>query len=239
MVHNPGYSSIEDAWGSLNPITQKKKKKKTKDVVCDLYELGQNNGNYDELEMVRAANYNKSRYQRDRAASREGAKYVNINAADMHEAGDELAPVFDKDSIIETQFMTAAHEAQCSSKPTPLPEFKSHFTDDYESLFKPLISNDEDDEDTNEYQEFKNILEKRVGPAPAPAPPARSSTNIVSAGGYEKPGDRMYFEEEFMDLRPSSKSIETGILDILLYIVSGIILIFMMEQFVKIGIMMQ
>jgi hypothetical protein len=236
MVHNPGYSSIEDAWGSLNPMTQKKKKKKTKDVMCDLYELGNNNGNYDELEMVRAANYNKSRYQKDRAASREGTKYVNIDAADMVAAGDELAPVFDKDSIIETQFMTAAHEAQCSNRPTPLPEFKTHFTDDYESLFRPLMSNDEVEEDPNEYQEFKNILQKHSGPAPAPA---QSSTKIISAGGYEKPGDRMYFEEEFIEPRASSRVIETGFLDILLYIISGVILIFMMEQFVKIGMMLQ
>ena len=236
MVHNPGYSSIEDAWGTLNPMLHKKKKKKSKDVLCDLYELGHTNGNYDELDMIRAANYDKSRFQRDRAASRESAKHVNIDKSDMRSVQDDLAPIYDKGSLIENDFMTAMHESQCSNRTTPLPEFKSHFSNEYDSFFKPLTTNDEDaDEQPDpEYQEFKDILNKRA-PAPAPAP---REPEIVSAGGYEKPGNKMYFEEEFYE--PVSKSsTATGFLDVILYIVSGIILIFMMEQFVKIGRMLQ
>jgi hypothetical protein len=239
MVHNPGYSSIEDAWGTLNPMLQpKKKKKKTKDVVCDLYELGQRNGNYDELDMVRAANYDKSRFQRDRAASRESAKHVNIDTSDMRPLQNDLAPIYDKGSLLENDFMSTAYESQCSSRTTPLPEFKSHFSNEYDSFFRPLTTSPEEDADEQpadpEYQEFKDILNKRF-PAPSPAP---REPEIVSAGGYEKPGNKMYFEEEFYE--PLSKpSAASGFLDVILYIISGVILIFMMEQFVKIGKMLQ
>lgn len=70
-VTSTNYSSLDEVWGeSFNGSSRpkKEKKKKVHDPICELYEMGNNNG-YSENDLVSYANnyfekYDKSKYQK-------------------------------------------------------------------------------------------------------------------------------------------------------------------------------
>jgi hypothetical protein len=102
----------------------------------------------------------------------------------------------------------------------------------------------EDDEDTQQIQQYKEATtRKNVSIAPAPRniseagyTPTYSHQQTQLRKKYQyAPIDDDDYVEEYED----TKSGGFAFIDLLLYIVSGIILIFVMEQFVKIGILLQ
>lgn len=266
MVNN-NYCSIEDAWGSLvEPVQNKdkRKKKKVRDPICDLYEMS-TSGNYNELDMVKASNdfekYNKSKYQRDRQAGREKNKYVTIDAS-MFEDKD-FVPLYKQnasdDMDLEKQFNTAIHSAQCSKtkgkNAVKLPDLESHFN----PITQSPDDGDGDDESDADFTEFKNILDKKMQRNAPVIPDDQDQEDYQeSDGGYDEDipvqtkrvqsrglkaqKQQAAVEEQFVDddFMPKQRSRNNmSYLDLMLYIVSGVILIFVMEQFVKIGVLLQ
>lgn len=242
MVYNNNYCSIEDAWGNLTgplPSKDKKKKKKSRDPICELYDMSAN-ASYNDLDLVNASNsfefekYNKSRYQRDRQASREKSKFVQIDAT----ADDDHVPLYEQnvsdDMDLEKQFATSLKNAQCSKSKIKMPDFESHFNPLTEEEHHDDAASDVESEE--DYKEFKHILTKKKKDVVSDdeeeehsAPPPRKSINEAFA-------EDSYYGVP-MNKRDHGNNL--AYLDLLLYIVSGIILIFVMEQFVKIGIMLQ
>lgn len=258
MSYNSNYCSIEDAWGSLTDLhtrTEKKRRKKTKEPICNFYN---SNTNYDDLEMIRNVNdsdrYTKSRYQKHQQSKREkNKKYVMIDATDP-----DFVPLYERnqpaDTTLDKQFYNAMEGAQCSRTSLRLPDFESHFN--------PLTDNtiNEDEEEQDDYKQFKHLLEKKgiqednneneysdddeynsdVKPRSLLSPSfnetlspsyAPSSFNINKM-------DRSN-DDPLMEDFVNEKSENSKYLDIILYMISGVILIFVMEQFVKIGLLLQ
>lgn len=242
MVYSNNYCSIEDAWGNLTgPLSKdKKKKKKVRDPICELYDMSAN-ASYDELEVVNAANsiefdkYNKSKYQRDRQAAREKPKYLQIDASSY----DDHVPLYEQkvtdDMDLDKQFASSATNAQCSKSKIRMPDFESHFN--------PLTAepNDDDEESVADFKEFKHILNKKKQ---EDFSEGEEEEEAAPPKGAEK---KRMVSESFTDddyygvpMRNSNApQSNMAYLDLILYIVSGMILIFVMEQFVKIGLMLQ
>lgn len=253
----------------VEPPSKKDKRrvKRSKDPICELYNMSSGK-NYDELEMIRASNsdpygrYNKTRFQKDRQVLRERPKYVTIDA---REDKDEI-PLYKRkvsdDMSLDSQFNTAITNAQCSQARIRLPELESHFDTLTDNQDNESCAGDSDTE--SDYIEFKNLL-KRKQCAPAPAPSMALAPETAPSGyeDFEAPYDEpsplediepntrrppkritnplndIDIEESFTDDFYSSKKTNNGYLDLILYIVSGIILIFILEQFVKIGLLLQ
>jgi hypothetical protein len=245
MVYNNNYCSIEDAWGNLVP---KKKKKRSKDPICELYDMS-TSSNYDELEMLQAANsiefdrYNKAKYQKDRQASREKPKYVQIDATEDREYVPLYKQKSSEDSELDQQFASSMQGAQCSKTNIKMPDFESHFN--------PLTEQDDETRETFDaesevdYKEFKHILDKNK-PTPADVQEPYSDNEDDDEPPQRRPMRKIRdvdVNESFMDSiyngKTTGKASSMAFLDLLLYIVSGMILIFVMEQFVKIGVMLQ
>lgn len=104
-VTNTSYSSLDEVWGdafasaSSQSKPRKEKKKKVVDPICELYEMGNNNG-YTENDLVSFAN---SYYERhDKAAepqrerpTRNVSIYEDRDTYDVTEKDDvEYAPVY-------------------------------------------------------------------------------------------------------------------------------------------------
>lgn len=225
-VYNTSYSSIDEAWGDsyLAPPLQKSKSKKKKqppasDPICELYDMGSNA--YTENDIVSYANkfyekHDKSKYQIPRMNTREpGVKRVDF-------------PVDDND--------------------------------DYAYVDVPQMMNDEPtDELKRLYMNSHSMFEDQPAPksasssslpAPPPEPPSSSHvTEVVEVPREDIPSTRnslrnkiLYDTHEYYvgDDDPDfyKKNANFNHFDVILYVISGIILIFMMEQFVKIGTML-
>jgi hypothetical protein len=251
MVYNNNYCSIEDAWGNLTdpvPSKDRKKKKKVRDPICDLYEMS-TSGNYNELDIIKASNdfekYNKSKYQRDRQAGRERKKYVTIDA-NMFD--NEPTPLYEQkvsdDMDLEKQFNNAMYSAQCSKSNIKMPDLESHFN----PITRPSLDEEADDESEADFQEFKSILDKKMKTestamtVPRHLPQTEDFSDDEDTPPPHRRQPKQVVEEQFVDddvfIRKSQKN-TMPFMDLMLYIVSGVILIFVMEQFVKIGIVLQ
>jgi hypothetical protein len=193
-VHNTGYSTFEEAWGEpfLSPNLQKKKKKKQtyedqSDPICDLYAMG--NNNYNDNDIVSYANqfydkYDKSQYQKPmmKNRERENPKMVDVRDGSVYAYG---APY--------------AETIQLPSTSAPRPQ---------------------ENVETEEEVEIPQLRR--------PAP--RQDPNVL------RETQEFYMGEEDPDYYHKDSAF--NMMDIILYILSGIILIFMMEQFVKIGMLL-
>jgi hypothetical protein len=208
-VTSTNYSSIEEVWGDTFPTstsskTKKEKRKKIIDPICELYEMGNNNG-YTENDLITYANnyFEKQEAEKGRGRNRD-QKTMN-----------DLVTVFD------TQ--------PSSSSPSHYRESPSRYVDiNPHNTFYDVTENEDDMTHIRRFKEQSNV-------------PKPSSRNVVEsrytpASSYNsKPTVENLDIEEYEDL----KSNQFAFIDLLLYIVSGIILIFVMEQFVKIGILLQ
>jgi hypothetical protein len=212
------------------------------------------NANYDELEMLQAANsiefdrYNKAKYQKDRQASREKTKYVQIDATEDRDYVPLYKQKSSKDSELDQQFASSMQGAQCSRTNIKMPDFESHFnplTEQDDEVGTREAFETHDAESEIDYKEFKHILDKNK-PSPQELHEPYSDNEDDDEPPQRRPMKKIRdvdVNESFMDSiynnKTNGKSSSMAFLDLLLYIVSGIILIFVMEQFVKIGVMLQ
>lgn len=219
-VLNTSYSTIDEAWGEayLSPSLQQKKKKKRStegakaaaqsDPICDLYAMG--NNNYNEDDIVSYANqyfekHDKSSWQQPMMRNREPPKMVELKDGGVYAYG---AP-FEHDD-------------------TPLaPEVPRR------SSTPPLTFHDPDEDASMDNEPPRRVTS--APPAPRvqyedadPLPYSRSQRRLVDTHEY-------YVDDPYYNKRDKA----FNWMDIALYIISGIILIFMMEQFVKIGLLLQ
>lgn len=189
-VTSTNYSSLDEVWGeSFNPSQKPKKdkKKKVHDPICELYEMGNNNG-YNDNDIVSYANnyfekYDKTPYQRS----------MN-NDRTQH---DEVLPRQDREKPVREVAISSTRDAYDVS----------------------------DEDDTVERKEaFQQSLPTRY---------------FVDKTQHSNKKQKHYVEESDDDEVEASPSNGFAFIDLILYIISGIILIFMMEQFVKIGLLLQ
>jgi hypothetical protein len=186
------YATIEEAWGDLSG--RKKKKNKTQDPICELYEQKMNSS-YSQLDLVNNSNssFEKSKYQRNSEEERElSNRNVNIDSRNQYYDISDNKPL-SPESLFEKQF-----------------EIKN-----------PSCNNEEEVEQENDTDIEDYIYKKQPRFRPRPPKPY-----------YPK---QSYYEEYLDDFGYSNNKPKLVYLDLLLYIISGIILIFLLEQFVQIG----
>lgn len=261
-VFNIGYSEISEAWGDL---TKKKKKKSQQDPICDLYESKGSTSAYTETDLVNY-NYDKSRYQR--TVKDEPIKmHVDVNKdQDNYESKQLPNSIFEKQFELRhpnsfdvedpTEFMVSACPAtkalhKRSDKPDRI------YDDEVvklkqKSLLPPPPQTDEEEEDDEVFQEY--FPKPKDAPTCKPTKPEYKyySRNNSKYSDYEdeeparyrRAGRESFYDSDYEDedsyFNSRKKKKGTYVyLDILLYVLSGIILIFLLEQFVKIGIHMQ
>ena len=218
-VTSANYSSIEEVWGEQFPAASKSKKEKRKkipDPICELYEMGNNNG-YTENDLITYANNYFER--QDKGKNRDYQRSMN-----------DLVTVFDNTPSSNTPQASVYRE-----NPSRYVDVNAHNT---------YYDTTEDDEDTHQIQQYKDATSrKNVSIAPAPmnisetgyTPTySRQPTQAHKKYQYSQVNDDDYVEEY-----EDNKTGSFAFIDLLLYIVSGIILIFVMEQFVKIGMLLQ
>ena len=219
-VTSANYSSIEEVWGEQFPSaskTKKEKRKKIVDPICELYEMGNNNG-YTENDLITYANNYFER--QDKGKNQDFQRSMN-----------DLVTVFDNTPSSSTPQASNRHYRE---NPSRFVDVNPHNT---------YYDTTEDDEDIQQINKYKEAIRNDVYIAPAPRnvsesgytpAPSRKQAQLNKRRQYA-PVDDDDDIEEFED----SKTSRFAFIDLLLYIVSGIILIFVMEQFVKIGILLQ
>jgi hypothetical protein len=251
-VFNTGYATIDEAWGDISG--KKKKKKVIQDPVCDLYEMKGNSSSYSETDLVNY-NYDKSRYQR---TYKDTSESKNIDTDDSYGYGSSAgvnSGTMVPTSLFEKQF-EVRHEMECPTE-YMVKQTKNKLYDETEDSYTP------------EPRTRPPPQGPRQGPPsgasqapPVPPPATQTKERFHNNDEYEQPRyskyESRYMEEkqsedygrdndhdEYYE-RKNSKSERKNnsksnlvYLDIILYILSGIILIFLLEQFVRIGINMQ
>jgi hypothetical protein len=201
-VRSTNYSSIEEVWGeplSQSSKTKKEKRKKIVDPICELYEMGNNNG-FNENDLV---NYANNYFERqDKEKNREFQKTMND--------------------------YVSTHPTPSTNSYREKPE--RHVVFEHGKDYYDVVDNDENIDDMAEIRDHVQTNQKTEQP-PAYVKQEMSYTPSTRYGKGIDIDDIEEFE--------SPKSSSFAFIDLLLYIVSGIILIFVMEQFVKIGLLLQ
>ena len=220
-VFNTSYSSIDEAWGDsyLSPSLQKKQKKKKSppqsDPICDLYEMG--NNSYNDNDIVSYANkyyekYEKGKYQKPRMQERESQPRIV-------DFGNSPTAPYNRDVLADMkQMIDEDNESN---------EDISTYYDTYSKAEKQ-----KEEVETYEDEEEKPPIKKAVRiPQSSRESSRESSRDKILYDTHE-----YYLGEEDPDYY--KKNMNFNYFDVILYIISGIILIFMMEQFVKVGMLM-
>ena len=220
-VFNTNYSSIEDAFGYLNPELQPKgKKKKNRDPICELYNSRAHQNTYTDADLVSYTNryqeekYNKAPYQSPSGMmGRESSpKYVDVSAEKndleshfdfqptkyiQEEANQAFVPVARRDFTQDSRQMDPMQRRSVSAE---VPRHEVVDREEYHDAPMPRYSV------TDEERHYQPTYEERRRPV---------------------------FEESHKFLDTHERQINW--LDLILFIVCGTLLIFMMEQFVKVG----
>lgn len=231
-VITTSYSSLDEVWADsyLSPALQKKSKKKKppphSDPICDLY--AQSTGNYaNETDIISYANqfyekHEKAKYQRPQMLSREKLpKVVEIDVQDdipfVPNAGG-LAPANRKIEYAEP--IKSNDEVQHFSEPYEI--YQNEENNGVEAL-----ENNSDDDFTqpSDSKEVHRRTKDTYDP-----PPMREKIHYNTREYYDDDDDVSEF---------AKKNTSFNYFDIILYIISGVILIFVMEQFVKIGVLLR
>lgn len=200
-VSSTNYSSIEDAWGYLNPELQPKnqKKKKNKDPICELYNSKGNSSVYTDADLVAYTNkysdlYNKSDFQNPAGTrGREpNPKHIDLPTTGGAEGRMDLESSFD---FQPSQLVKEEYD------PPSKTQAEARHSQSWAS---------------QQEQEYGITDEERI----------HQEDYFPTRQEYGPPQQHRYIDME---------KNEINYLDLLLYIISGIILIFLLEQFVKLG----
>lgn len=220
-VFNTGYSSLEEAWGEpyLSPSLQQPKKKKKKqlpindspsDPICDLYAMG--NNHYQDSDIISFAN----------------------QFYDKHDKVMYQKPLMlDREKHPKTMEIrdgsVYAYGAPLSSV---VPESSEKERDE---VIEIPQSTEPDVVDPVEQAYTSDAMYEEDDEAAAPAPRNRyDNTKTIET---MKASHDYYLSERDPDYYRKDTAFQW--MDVMLYILSGIILIFMMEQFVKVGMHLQ
>jgi hypothetical protein len=204
-VTSTNYSSLDEVWGeTFNPTQKpkKEKKKKVHDPICELYEMGNNNG-YNDNDIVNYANsyfekYDKTPYQRSMNNDRNQP--------------DDVLPGQSRQQVSQVS----------QERERPLREV--------------TISNDRSMYDVSEEDDITERTKPTRKEAFQQSLPTRY---FVDKPQHSNKNNKHHVDDSDDEDVETSPSNGFAFIDLILYIISGIILIFMMEQFVKIGLLLQ
>jgi hypothetical protein len=257
-VFNVGYSDIQEAFGDMSG-RKKKKKTPAQDPVCDLYEMKGNSSAYGETDLINYT-YDKSRNQRTVNAE-PVTKKATVNSIDeVFETKDLPKSLFEKQFEIkhpndfEVEDPKEYMVRTCT--PSKTNDDKDDVYDDEVVRHKQLRGVAQE----SEYQEYihPGVYDETPVHSPRVSHERRrekfyydsevEDEEPVRPQRKQKPRQRRVYQEEDTDMeseyeyrsRPQRRYQQKHVyLDIILYVISGIILIFLLEQFVRIGINMQ
>lgn len=252
VIYTP-YTSLEDAWGSdFNKPDKKKKTKKSgkSDPLCDLYSK--------RYKKIRKPFYAKDSDMLEndyfnKVHSFNGAKDLNMYYGYKDDDFSRLV----NEERQQTNNMIIDEEGQCiNTHPKKAKKKKVRFMiepeDEDDVYLQQAITNEdeshnfEDVIDTSQQQSFDHIYsnvyeetddeiieEESISSSKEPIGKTLSKLieEEINNNSYVKSLHRKNDSIPFVD--------ERQYLDLLMYIFSGIILIFMMEQFIQIGIRMK
>jgi hypothetical protein len=251
-VFNTGYSTIDEAWGEsyLSPSLQQKRKKKNRDSppkqsdpICDLYAMG--NTHYADDDIISYANqyyeqhdtHNKVHYQkpmmRDRE-NRENRKSFQIRDESVYAYG---AP-YDYDMSGNPGQVDRGVQGTQGSQSNQ----SSQSNQERESRRMPYQQDDQNDQSDQPMEERKRNMPVYTYEMDEPTPELSMREPQYAPVVQSRRNKRYDSQEYYMGSEdPDYYRRNSGfnMMDISLYIISGIILIFMMEQFVKIGLLLQ
>jgi hypothetical protein len=211
-VFNTSYTTIDEAFGFLNPELQQKPqkmKKKNKDPLCELYNQRWQQQPYTDTDLVTYANqyrYNKTDFQNQTVNGRENkSKYVDLSEGVRQE-----------------------YESNYDFQPSKMIEQESYNTKQ-ESYHPTQESYHSSQESYHPTQESYHPTQESYVPTEQ-----EKYRNVFDEDAMVRALAKKYMTEQNED-----KGHSLNYIDLILYIISGIMLIFMMEQFVRIGIYMQ
>lgn len=190
-VTSTNYSSLEEVWGeSFNPSSKvkKEKRKKVVDPICELYEMGNNNG-YTENDLISYANSFVEQQEKSSKFARGG--------------------LLDEHPNVQVKMQAAAQSANT----------------EYDVPQQRTVVDQVPNYDEDIVEQEPELEQAYVAPPPKKAPRVVKQTRV--------------HVEDYRDAEEDDTTNRFAFIDLLLYIVSGIILIFVMEQFVKIGLLLQ
>lgn len=266
-VINTNYCTIDEAWGGGDMANKKEKRKKTNvDPICDLYnnkKMQQNN--YTDTDLARFANeyYDKNRYQRNTSPPKDTyeeivrektPKRVTIKPEQTYyksQPNTNNSSLFEKQFEIKLPPLYDSIDGECPEiSKTIMNELPTdNVTNDEITRFVTRAEEDNNGNDFNEdelIQQYKRTVQEAHIPEPEHEKIVfqRNVRNILTDDEderivQEKPRKTInpYFMHELDLIKETTSTFQ--FFDIILYIISGIILIFLLEQFVKIGINMQ
>lgn len=239
------YATLEEAWGS-NFDDKKRKKKVISDPICGLYAQNNAQDNY--------SDYSKVRFQRSTLPQK--SSQGEYREPELRITSNK--PV--QNNLFEKQFQTNLpdlYDEKCSQMKTNTNGTKikdlnntetgiveqQKYIYDYpniepEAYGDNIVSSEFNGSTIDIFnKKYNNFMEEE-------------SENCVIQENVTVPEERLvkrqyipeetynhkFFEEEGINNKSKNNTIK--MLDLMLYIISGIILIFIMDQFVKIGIQM-
>ncbi len=209
------YSSLDEVWGeAYNPSqkSKKEKKKKVHDPICELYEMG-NNGGYNENDLLSYANNYFEKYDKTPYNRTMNGSVVGSETNVMPQMPQmPNVPQMPQNTQMPQQYQ----------RERPVREVA---VSDARHIYDVSDNDDVSDVGHAEQHVMQRVLPKQT---------TREVINKKQNKETFKP--LRYFDDEDDE---SETTTGFAFIDLLLYIISGIILIFMMEQFVKIGLLLQ
>ena len=209
---NTAYCTIDEAWGDLvGKDVKKRRKKPPSDPICELYDA-KVNSSYNDTDLVRYANefHDKSKYQR--------SMRLPESAYEEEERQPKPKPTILKENVKtydSAQPDSALFEKQFDIKLPPL----------YDGEDCPITQENEQMWVEDEYE--------------VPRPKYKPRTESFHQDRFIFPEEERSHRYDYDHDNVRKRYGNLQIFDIILYVISGIILIFLMDQFVKIGMNLQ
>lgn len=226
------YSAIDEVWPDFNkkPV----KKKKIGDPICNLYE-----NNDDQLAKYASNNFNKAKFQRNESnllSQQRVSKPKNLYVEPEQNKYDITSGA----PYIESEF-----EKQFALSDVPSTNKHTYDDDDVKMIINEhMAKTDTDLIDNNlgkNYTHDENTYEKNTDYIFDESSENKyHQIKPLYTIPEEQNNKNKYYKnfDDYIDEKTKISAIKSNkfaILDIILYIVSGIILIFLLEQFVRIG----
>lgn len=240
-VMSTSYSTIDEAWGDLTGSKQRKdpnrRKKHVADPICELYEskAGQS---FNDTDLVRYANEYNDKYRYQRTTKTPPMTYEEQpREPPVKQVTVQKPPSSTNRSLFEKQFEIKLPPLYDGGDECP--------------LIRPVSSEvssesavaDEWDQYLTPQRRGSVVAEEESYSRPPPRVYLDTEQEQIVKKYTPQPQSENYFEtldENFgYQEEIKSKYNSLQVMDLILYIVSGVILIFVMEQFVRIGINMQ
>jgi hypothetical protein len=199
------YATIEEAWGG-DLSGRRKKKTKTQDPICELYAQSQ-------VDLVNNSNaqFEKSKHQRNMKplANSSETDRETFDKKIVIDEDKKYYDISDKPNHISSSLFEKQFEIQ---HPKMYDEDDDCSSDKEFEIIKQKVNKvyDEEEEDLEQY-----VYKKQLSPRPQKK--VQYYDDYLEEFGYEQKKTKLVY------------------LDLLLYIISGIILIFLLNQFVEIG----